>query len=985
MFPNRGWLTVVPVVLLSVGALFAGMPRGALAASYGVNLLVNGNAESGPASSTADHVTVPFWTVTGGFTVVPYGAPDGFPSPSQGPPDGGNQFFAGGNADLSTALQDINVAANAADIDAGTVVCDFSAWLGGTTNEEDQATMTVFFADAQGQQLGNSAIGPVTASDRASETKLLLRAGSVAVPPKTRSIRAGVTMQRIGGDAHNNGYADNLLVTLRGPALVTITADSGAGSLRDAIPKGSVITFDPTVFGEPHGSQTIKLLSALPPLAGVQSIHGPGAKVLTVRRSSDAGAAKFRIFTVGNSAGGAASSVNVSGLTIAGGDISGGGAGGGIFVSYSNLLLQGCVLDGNKADTYGALWGFNSSIVLDGCTISNNSAGAVGAIGNEAAGGNSTMVISNCTISANTTSDLTKSPEVLRNQSDAFPDSTAMMDVESATISGNTGGFLQVSSGGPAKVILHLQNTIIASTGLNFPPGGAGGTYVSHGYNLSNHDDSLILNSSGDRNRSEPKLGKLQDNGGSTPTLALLPGSPAIDKGNTGLETDQRGYPRPVDDPASVDGGGNKADIGAYEFAPIAIGNISTRARVEFGDNILIAGFVVTGTQDKKVIVRGIGPSLPFDGRLDNPTLELRDVNGALVSSNDDWVNSPDKQAIIATGLAPANDQESAILMTLPANGSSYTAIVRGVGGGIGIAVVEVYDLDQAADSRLANISTRGFVSTGDDVMIAGTIVVGPAPQRAIIRAIGPSLTLADKLADPTLELFDANGHLVAENDNWEDSPNKQTIMDSGLAPSDSHESAILATLLPGAGYTAIVQGSGNSTSDPNDSGPRVTRTQAGSGTTLEIQHIQFAHAPSGGSYQLKFTRPASIISGQPGDKAALEDTITIPGNANADEIKAAIMASEKFYKYDQNNNLTAGPFPFHFLFDSGGGLGIEGNEGSLREVFVEGDATDFTIQFGKLTTGNVGTRNPWVRQLPLVEVIPNNVGIAVVEIYALP
>jgi hypothetical protein len=434
-----------------------------------------------------------------------------------------------------------------------------------------------------------------------------------------------------------------------------------------------------------------------------------------------------------------------------------------------------------------------------------------------------------------------------------------------------------------------------------------------------------------------------------------------------------------------VDGGGNKADIGAYEFAPIAIGNISTRARVEFGDNILIAGFVVTGAQDKKVIVRGMGPSLPFSGHLDNPTLELRDSDGALLSSNDDWINSPDKQAIMGTGLAPANDQESAILMTLPANGSSYTAIVRGVGGGIGIGVVEVYDLDQAADSRLANISTRGFVSTGDDLMIAGTIIVGLAPQRVIVRAIGPSLTLADKLADPTVELFDANGHLVAANDNWEDSPNHQAIMDNNLAPADPSESAILATLLAGNSYTAIVRGSGNPTSDPDDSLPIVTRIQSGSGTEVEIQHVQFARAPSGGSYQLKFTRPASIISGQPGDKAALEDTITIPGNATADEIKAAIMASDKFYKYDQNNNLTAGPFPFHFLFDSGGGLGIEGNEGSLREVFVEGDATDFTIQFGKLTSGNVGIKNPWVRQLPLVEVIPNNVGIAVVEIYALP
>ena len=441
------------------------------------------------------------------------------------------------------------------------------------------------------------------------------------------------------------------------------------------------------------------------------------------------------------------------------------------------------------------------------------------------------------------------------------------------------------------------------------------------------------------------------------------------------------------DDAAAMNGGGNHTAIGADESgsSPTALVNLSTRSHVDSGDNVLIAGFIVTGTQPKKVIIRGIGPSLPFAGHLDNPTLELRDASGALLDSNDDWVNSKHRQAISDTTIPPANDLESAIMATLPANGATYTAIVKGANGGTGIGVVEVYDLGAAADSKLANISTRGFVSTGDNVMIAGTIIVGATPQKVIIRAIGPSLSLPGKLSDPTLELRDANGGLIDANDNWGDSPNKQAIIDSTIAPSDPRESAIVATLPAGnSNYTAIVRGA-------QAPSPSVTQLQLGSGNTPEIQRVQLAGNPIGGSFQLIFTLPRSIVAGQPGDKAALQDTITIPFGATADEIKAAIMASYGFLKFDQNNHLTAGPAGFHFLFDSGGGFGIAGNEGSLREPVVTGSATDFfTIQFGSLTTGAVGTRNTWIIGLPLVEVFDSSIiygdtGIAVVEVYALP
>ena len=154
---------------------------------------------------------------------------------------------------------------------------------------------------------------------------------------------------------------------------------------------------------------------------------------------------------------------------------------------------------------------------------------------------------------------------------------------------------------------------------------------------------------------------------------------------------------------------------------------------METGDNVLIGGFIVTGTQPKKVIVRAIGTSLPLAGQLADPTLELHGPNGADRGERR-LGRFPNKQAIIDSTVPPSSDLESAIVATLPANSAAYTAIVRGANADTGIGVVEAYDLDTAANSRLANISTRGLVQTGDNVLIAGTIVVGPSSQKVIIR-----------------------------------------------------------------------------------------------------------------------------------------------------------------------------------------------------------------------------------------------------------
>jgi hypothetical protein len=251
-------------------------------------------------------------------------------------------------------------------------------------------------------------------------------------------------------------------------------------------------------------------------------------------------------------------------------------------------------------------------------------------------------------------------------------------------------------------------------------------------------------------------------------------------------------------------------------FTTLASGsllNISTRMGVQTGDNVLIGGFIITGTDPKKVIIRGIGPSLAafFSGSLADPTLDLNQGD-TLLTSNDNW--KTDQQAEIeATGIPPTNDLESAIVRTLtPGN---YTAILRGKSDTTGIGVVEAYDLDQAANSRLANISTRGFVDTGDNVMIGGLIVGGTGGESAkvVLRALGPSLAnfgVPDALQDPTLELHNADGSIIRSNDNWKDSQQTE-IMASGLAPTDDRESAIVATLPPG-NYTAIVRGKNSTT-----------------------------------------------------------------------------------------------------------------------------------------------------------------------------
>lgn len=241
--------------------------------------------------------------------------------------------------------------------------------------------------------------------------------------------------------------------------------------------------------------------------------------------------------------------------------------------------------------------------------------------------------------------------------------------------------------------------------------------------------------------------------------------------------------------------------------API-LANISTRAVVGTNENVLIGGFIVTGAQTKKVIIRGIGPSLSLPGKMLDPILELHDSTGAQIGFNDDWSQAGNSQAINGSGLAPIDPNESAILATLAPG--SYTAVLRSANETTGAAVVEVYDLDFSVNSKLANISTRASVQSGDAVLIGGLIVAGQSAANVIVRAIGPSLPLPGAMTDPILELRDPDGALMASNDNWR-STQEAAISQTGLAPANNAESAILVSLSPGA-YTAIVRGANETT-----------------------------------------------------------------------------------------------------------------------------------------------------------------------------
>jgi len=243
--------------------------------------------------------------------------------------------------------------------------------------------------------------------------------------------------------------------------------------------------------------------------------------------------------------------------------------------------------------------------------------------------------------------------------------------------------------------------------------------------------------------------------------------------------------------------------------------NVSTRGLVSGGDNVLIGGFIVTGTDPKSVVLRALGPSLSGMGLsavLTDPVLSVYNSSGTLIATNDNWEADPGHSEIDANGLAPANLLESATLDSLAPG--AYTVIVRGKDPTPGIGLVELYDLSPQSNSTLTNMSTRGSVGTADDVLISGFIVGDVDSATVVVRALGPSLAasgVSGVLSDPTLTIYDSAGSEIASNDNWQDNVNAIDVRKNGLAPPNPSESALVLHLPAGA-YTAIVRGANGGT-----------------------------------------------------------------------------------------------------------------------------------------------------------------------------
>jgi hypothetical protein len=505
----------------------------------------------------------------------------------------------------------------------------------------------------------------------------------------------------------------------------------------------------------------------------------------------------------------------------------------------SNMTLRKCALLDNAGISVKntAAAGQSATLELRECTFHGLSQGVSGV--DNSGNGQQSLVVTDCVFLGSnafsagaihnlSTASVTNSTFSLIPSRSAIlgmhnQGASATLDLRNCTLVGN-------ASGGPGGPLLFNDGGVVTFANNIFKPTGGAASIVdtlndptrlrSDGHNLSldpaggstsTTGPGGYLNGPGDIRNTDPLLGSfLTDNGGATQTFAVLAGSPVINKADAASAParDQRDFIR-VDAP----------DIGAYEYSgvvPASLGNISTRARVGTGNNVLIAGCIMQiAGQPNRIAVRAIGPSLPVAGALADPKLDVRTdapPYGTVVASNDNWQDSPNKQEIVDLGLAPSRPAESAAIAALNQNGGSgsfsCTSIVGGVNDSTGIGLVELYELERTKGQQFLNMSTRGLVGLEDEVMIAGFIVVGPDPLRVTVRALGPSTSnfITNPLQNPTLAVYDQNGAVLAANDDWRTSAQANEIFANNLGPGDDRESATILTFQPGP-YTAIVRG----------------------------------------------------------------------------------------------------------------------------------------------------------------------------------
>jgi subtilisin-like proprotein convertase family protein len=640
-------------------------------------------------------------------------------------------------------------------------------------------------------------------------------AAMTAVEDRTPAQSSGTWELRVTDyRAGDTGALASWSITLKSadtPQTFTVTNfnDSGPGSLRDAVSQANaragqnIITLGP---GLTDG--TINLTTG-----PIEIIHSSGAGTTLdfgdPRRISLA-TNNSRIFTI------SAGSVAIRNVSIINGHSSDAAGGGGIF-NAARLTVENCTLSGNMAtNSAGAPRGGAianlGDLTVRRSTFSGNTAALGGAIFTAARG----AFILTCTLTAN------QARNAAQGSGGAIYAARGDLFISFSTISSNdSDGVGGGVTNRPATDQHTLENSIVA--GNNAPSGpDLHGEFDVRGSIIGNDSGATFpsaplasqIGTAADP--INPVLGPLANNGGPTDTMASSFESPGLDRGYclaiNGLpSTDQRGIG--VVDLLSVGTSSEfsyACDCGAFELNPAVFANISTRLPVATGENVLIAGFIITTPSEgptKKVIARGIGPSLQaagLTGTLADPVLELYNSSG-LVVTNNNWRDSQ-QQEILETTIPPASDLESAVVRSLEA--TSYTAILRGNDGSTGLGLVELYDLGISRNVVVANISTRGFVRTGQDVMIGGFILVGNDPAKVLLRAIGPSLAAAgiqQPLQNPYLELFDGQGMKIAQNDNWQETQ-EAVIAATGAAPGNAAESAILITL-PAGSYTAIVSG----------------------------------------------------------------------------------------------------------------------------------------------------------------------------------